>query len=59
VIFVSVTGACIPYLFHMNMRKPGETVMDGMRHSAQSHSMGVWGIAGFFVAMLVVVSLFS
>ena len=58
-IFVSVMGISIPYLFHMNIRKLGETEMDGMRYNAQSHSMGVWGIAGFFVAMLVVVSLFS
>lgn len=33
--------------------------MDGMRYNAQSHSMGVWGIAGFFVSMLLVVSLFA
>ncbi len=52
-------GTHIPYLFHIFKIKLGEMVMDGMRYNFQSHSMGVWGIAGFFVVMLVVVSLFS
>lgn len=33
--------------------------MDGMHYKAQSHSIGLWGVVGFFIAMLVVVSLFS
>jgi hypothetical protein len=42
------------------MKKAGrEQGMDGMRYNSQNHSMGVWGIAGFFVSMLLVVSLFS
>lgn len=33
--------------------------MDGMRYNDRHHSMGVWGIAGFLVSMLLVISLFS
>ncbi|MCK9993930.1 MAG: hypothetical protein Dbin4_02450, partial [Alphaproteobacteria bacterium] len=36
-----------------------EAAMDGMRYNSRNHSMGVWGVAGFFVSMLLVVSLFS
>lgn len=33
--------------------------MDGMQHKGQNHSMGLWGVAGFFMALLAVASLFS
>jgi hypothetical protein len=52
-------GEQVTYLFLMEKHYAWETVMDGVRYGAQSHVIGVWGIAGFFVAMLVVVSLFS